>query len=74
MTSRMANKYELTKSIEARKLNPRTGVPLGDPWITIPYGAILENVVDSKDMKDFWYLGERYQGRTEELQGALKAL
>ena len=37
-------KFELTKSIEAVKLNPRTLRPLSDLKHTIPYGAVLEKL------------------------------
>jgi hypothetical protein len=37
-------KFELTKSIEAIKLNKRTLRPLGPERFTIPYGAVLENL------------------------------
>ena len=67
-------KYELTKSIEARKVNKRTGAPTGEPWITIPFGAILENLSDEREMAEFWYLGERYQSHAIDLQGATKKM
>jgi hypothetical protein len=53
-------KLELNKSIEARKLNKRTGSPTTDPEVVIPYGAIVENVEAHRDFERFTYLGELY--------------
>ncbi len=66
-------KFELTKSIEARKLNPRTKVPLND-YHTIPYGAIIENLVDKGDEEQFSYLGEFYQYSSEDLKAASRPI
>ncbi|MEO7142429.1 MAG: hypothetical protein ABI165_02900 [Bryobacteraceae bacterium] len=63
-------KIELTKTIEARKLNPRTLRPLSPAWTTIPYGAILENVTPDGDDDQFQYLGEPYECSHETLAGA----
>ena len=54
-------KLELNKSIEARKLNKRTGSPTTDPEVSIPYGAFVENVQADRDFERFTYLGELYQ-------------
>jgi hypothetical protein len=54
-------KLELNKSIEARKLNKRTGAPTTDPEVSIPYGAFVENVEADRDFERFTYLGELYQ-------------
>ena len=54
-------KFELRKTIEARKLNKRTGIPLGGLPTTIPYGAIVENPVLDRDVVKFAYLNESYQ-------------
>ena len=54
-------KLELNKSIEARKLNKRTGSPTTDPEVVIPYGAFVENVEADRDGERFTYLGELYQ-------------
>jgi hypothetical protein len=53
-------KVELNKSIEARKLNQRTGLPMTGPEVTIPYGAIIEHVATDRDREKFHYLGELY--------------
>jgi hypothetical protein len=54
-------KLELNKSIEARKLNKRTGSPTADHEAVIPYGAFVENVEADRDFERFTYLGELYQ-------------
>jgi len=53
-------KVELNKSIEARKLNQRTGLPMTGPEVTIPYGAIIEHVETDRDREKFQYLRELY--------------
>lgn len=68
------SKYELSKSVEARKLNKRTGQPTNDPPATIPYGAILEKVEFAGDAVRFVYLVEHYQAKAEHVKGALNAL
>jgi hypothetical protein len=60
-------KLEVTKTIEARKLNKRTRAPVAEPPVTIPYGGILYDVVDNDGMMVFMYLGELYQCRSEIL-------
>ncbi|HKX00028.1 MAG TPA: hypothetical protein VJN43_19960 [Bryobacteraceae bacterium] len=67
------SKFELTKSIEARKLNPRTMVPLND-YHTIPYGAIIENLVDQDEVEQFSYLGEYYQYPRKDLKAASRPI
>jgi hypothetical protein len=64
------SKFELIKSIEARKLNPRTGIPTTDPPVTIPFGAILEDVTQDRDDSKFSYLGQRYQCPEEAFRTA----
>jgi hypothetical protein len=58
-------KVELNKSIEARKLNQRTGLPMTGPEVTIPFGAIIEHVETDRDREKFHYLGELYSCRHE---------
>jgi len=67
-------KFELTKSIEAVKLNPRTLRPLSQAKHSIPYGAILEKLTPQRDMLQFHYLGEPYQSPESELKSALHEL
>jgi hypothetical protein len=52
---------ELNKSIEARRLNQRTGAPAAGPEVVIPYGAIVENVQPDRDFERFTYLRELYR-------------
>jgi hypothetical protein len=54
-------KYTISKTIEARKLNPRTRIPTADPPVTIPYGAIVSDIQQDRDVANFGYLGEYYQ-------------
>jgi len=54
-------KYTLSKTIEARKLNPRTRIPTADLPVTIPYGAIVSEIQQDRDVANFSYLGEYYQ-------------
>jgi hypothetical protein len=64
-------KFELTKAIEARKLNPRTGMPTSDPSVTIPYGAVIENLTKDRDMDKFRYLLQPYQCAHDILSSAI---
>ena len=67
-------KFEITKSIEAVKLNPRTTRPLSQLKHTIPYGAVLENLTPDGDMLQFRYLGEPYECPETEIKSALREL
>jgi hypothetical protein len=66
-------KFELTKSIEAKKLNPRTMVPLNE-YQTIPFGAIIDNLVEERDVAKFSYLREYFQYPLEDLKAASKPI
>jgi hypothetical protein len=67
-------KYELTKTIEAIKLNKRTLRPLGPERFTIPYGAVLNDVTEDRDNRRFFYLGEPYECPELEIGSALRAM
>jgi len=67
-------KFELTKTIEAAKLNPRTLRPLGPIKSTIPYGAVLEKLTLDRDMQQFHYLNEPYEIPYSDIATALKPL
>jgi hypothetical protein len=67
-------KLEVTKTIEARKLNKRTRQPVAEPPVTIPYGAILSDVVENDGMIAFMHLGDLYQCRMEILRPASSPL
>jgi hypothetical protein len=66
-------KYTLAKTIEARRVNPRTRIPTTDLPVTIPYGAILENLAQDGDVDNFTYLGQPYQCAHELVRAALEA-
>ena len=66
-------KFELTKSIEARKLNPRTKVPTNE-YHTIPFGGIIDNLVEQGDVQQFSYLGEYYRYPKDDLKVASRPI
>ena len=66
-------KISLNKSIEARKLNVRTGLPVTGPEVTIPYGAIIEHVESDRDREKFHYLRELYSCSHEVFVSAVNA-
>jgi hypothetical protein len=68
------SKFELTKTIEARRLNPRTGIPTSDPLVPIPFGAVVEDAVVDRDVRKFRFCGERFQCSEELFQVATKPL
>jgi hypothetical protein len=53
-------KQSLNKSITAKKLHRRTMTPLPEPEVTIPFGAIVDNVKIDRDTATFEYLMEPY--------------
>jgi hypothetical protein len=65
-------KFELTKTIEAVKLNPRTLRPLTPQKSTIPYGAVLEKLTLDREMQQFHYLNEPYECLYSDIASALK--
>ena len=67
-------KCELTKTIEAVRLNKRTLRPLGPERFTIPYGAVLENVHEDRDQRRFFYLGEPYECPEVDIASALREM
>jgi hypothetical protein len=67
-------KLEVTKTIEARMLNKRTRQTLSQPPVTIPYGAILDDVVENRDVVEFTYVGELYNCKAEVLRAGSHAL
>lgn len=60
----------LIKPIEATKLNPRTGMSLGLPDATVPYGALIEYVGPDRDRERFRYLSELYGCKREAFLSA----
>ncbi len=67
-------RFELTKTIDAFKLNKRTLRPIGPEKFTVPYGAVLENLSLDRDMQQFYYLGEPYECALSEIKTALREL
>lgn len=67
-------KLEATKTIEAKKMNKRNRQTLTEPPITIPYGAILDDVIENREMMEFLYLGELYCCKAEVLRSASRPL
>ena len=47
---------------------------LGTDPVTIPYGAIVENITEDRDKRKFFYLGEPYECYEYELKSALREL
>ena len=47
-------KYEITKSIDVDEINKRSGLPTGKKR-TLPFGAIIQDRVDDRDMERFTY-------------------
>jgi hypothetical protein len=66
----MAN-LELSKSIEAKKLNKRTRLPLPEPPVIIPFGGLVSDLEPDGDLMRFIYLGEMYQCKADLLNSAL---
>ena len=67
-------KFELTKTIEAIKLNKRTLAPLGPELFTIPYGGILENMTEGRDRRKFFFLGEPYECPESVIASAIREI
>ena len=67
-------KLEVTKTIEVRMLNKRNRQVLSQPPVTLPYGAILTDIVENRDALEFQYLGELYNCKTEVLRAASRSL
>lgn len=63
----------LNKSIEARKMNSKTGASLPGLEVTVPFGALVDKIERDRRMARFWYLGELYQCPYDLLVSALDA-
>jgi hypothetical protein len=66
-------KFEFTKTLEANKLNKRTGSPINEIK-TISYGAVIENLEEDGDYLKFTFLGEPYRIREDILRSALRPI
>ncbi len=62
---------ELIKSIEAKKLNKRSKLPLPEPPVTIPFGGLVSDIAEDGGMLRFSYLGELYHCPEDRLRSAL---
>ena len=61
----------LNKSIGARRLNRKTGVPWSEPDANIPFGAVIQYVgIDGGNQK-FTYMSELYRCPADVLASAL---
>ena len=67
-------KAELTKTIEAKKLNKRTMRPISNDSFPIPYGAIVDRMHQDGDQVQFFYLGEPYESKADTINHAIKNL
>lgn len=67
-------RYQVTKSVDAKKLHPRSGIPLSEPPTLLPFGAILEKLREERDLFKFTYLGQPYQCEQKILKPALQLL
>ena len=65
------SKLILTKTIEARKLNTRTMVPTSEAPVTVPFGAVIQELSEDRDLINFKYLEEPYQCKAEVLNAAV---
>lgn len=67
-------KFEVSKLVEAAKLNKRTGIPLVGPPTSIPYGAIIFDVEEDGDYYRFSYAADRFQVRRDVAASAFHAV
>ena len=62
------SKYTTTKFVEAALLNKNTGMPTSKR-IDLPFGAIIQDPVESDGFLRFVYLGEHYHVPLADIQG-----
>ena len=67
-------KYRVVKMVEARKLHPKSLIPLSEPPIQLPFTAILEGVKLEREMYRFYYLGQPYQCPQKVLRSAIEKI
>jgi hypothetical protein len=65
-------RYRVTKMVEARRLNPKSGVPLTEPPTPMPFGALLEDLREDRDLYKFSYLGKPFQCPIDILKPAME--
>jgi hypothetical protein len=64
-------KFEFTKTLEATKLNKRTGSATNEER-TISFGAVIENLEEDGDYLKFLFLGEPYRIKQDILRSAIR--
>lgn len=65
-------KAEIVKSIEARKLHPRTLRAISSEPVIISFGAIIEKVQEDERRIQFMHLGQPYETDPARAKGALR--
>jgi hypothetical protein len=64
-------KLTINKSISARRLSPKDGVPYSEPESNIPFGAVLTYKGPDRDAEKFMYLEVLYRCPRDVLASAL---
>lgn len=72
--SKPGPKYRVTKMVEARKLHPKSLIPLSEPPLQLPFTAILEGVTLERDNYRFYYLGLPYQCPQKVMKSAIEKI
>jgi hypothetical protein len=67
-------KAELIKTIEARRLNPRTMRSISQDPVTIPFGGILDRISKDEFVIRFSYLGQPYEADLIRVKSAYKPI
>jgi len=67
-------KYRVTKMVEARKLHPKSLIPLSEPPLQLPFTAILEGLTLEREMYRFYYLGQPYQCPQKVMKSAIEKI
>lgn len=67
-------KYRVLKMVEARKLHPKSLIPLSEPPIQLPFTAILEGLKLEREMYSFYYLGQPYQCAQKVMKSAIEKI
>ena len=67
-------RFRVIKMVDARRLNPKSGVPLTEPPTALPFGSMLEDVRLDRDVYKFSYLGRPFQCQESLLRPAIEPL
>ncbi len=65
-------RYELTKSLEAKKMNKRSGLPLPEPPVIIPFGSVIDDLKRDRGAIRFTYLFELFEVSESVLDSAIR--